>query len=187
MKKYAANIITSMRIAMGIALFFVKPLSKAFYALYLICGLTDFIDGPIARATKNTTVIGAQLDTAGDVVMYLALFHAMLSAQILPKWAIYWLIAAAILFLISGIIARIKYGHFCFPHTLVGKSMGLIAFAFPLVYLFVNDAMINIYLFLACMTLTWAAIESIIIHVCSKELNIDVRSLLELMKLKQDS
>ena len=46
-----ANIITSVRILCSIALLFVTPLSKLFYALYLTAGLSDMIDGTVARKT----------------------------------------------------------------------------------------------------------------------------------------
>ncbi len=49
MKKHIANIITGSRITFSLPLL-VIPLSSAwFYILYLFCGLTDMIDGAIAK------------------------------------------------------------------------------------------------------------------------------------------
>ena len=45
------------------------PLSSAwFYVLYLFCGLTDMIDGTIARKTGAVSKFGEKLDTAADFV-----------------------------------------------------------------------------------------------------------------------
>ena len=40
-----ANFITGSRIILSIILFFIAPLSPAFYALYVTAGLTDMLDG----------------------------------------------------------------------------------------------------------------------------------------------
>lgn len=46
-----ANIITSIRIICSIALLFCSALSVTFYSLYIIAGVTDMVDGTIARKT----------------------------------------------------------------------------------------------------------------------------------------
>ena len=53
--KHIANIITGSRIVFSIALLFFPPLSSAFYVLYAAAGLTDMIDGTVARKTNTVT------------------------------------------------------------------------------------------------------------------------------------
>ena len=66
MKKYIANIITGSRVAFSLPLLFI-PLSSAwFYIFYLLCGLTDMIDGAIARKMGAVSKFGAKLDTVAD-------------------------------------------------------------------------------------------------------------------------
>ncbi|HBS45727.1 MAG TPA: hypothetical protein DEA91_16985 [Paenibacillus sp.] len=36
-------------------LLFLKPLSLAFLVICILCGVTDLIDGPIARMTNTTS------------------------------------------------------------------------------------------------------------------------------------
>ena len=68
MKKHIANIITGSRIAFSLPLLFI-PLSSAWFAiLYLVCGLTDMVDGTIARKTRSVSKFGARLDTVADFV-----------------------------------------------------------------------------------------------------------------------
>ena len=64
-----ANIITGFRILCSIALLFCSPFSPPFYALYLVAGLTDMIDGLIARKTNTVSTFGARLDTAADFAL----------------------------------------------------------------------------------------------------------------------
>ena len=68
MKKHIANIITGSRVAFSLPLLFIPLTSAWFYVLYMFCGLTDMIDGTIARKTGAVSNFGAKLDTAADFV-----------------------------------------------------------------------------------------------------------------------
>ena len=82
MKKHIANIITGSRIAFSLPLLFI-PLSSAWFAiLYLVCGLTDMVDGTIARKTGSVSKFGARLDTVADFV-----FMSVCCVKILPRKA----------------------------------------------------------------------------------------------------
>ena len=63
MKKYIANSITASRVAFSLPLLFVPLTSVWFYIFYLFCGLTDMIDGTIARKNGAVSNFGARLDT----------------------------------------------------------------------------------------------------------------------------
>ena len=56
----------------GILLLFFSPFSIQFYIVYLSCGLSDMIDGTIARKTYSTSAFGAKLDTVADFVFVAA-------------------------------------------------------------------------------------------------------------------
>ena len=51
MKRHIPNIITLSRIPMAVALPFVQSSPAIFWTLYLLCGLSDILDGAVARAT----------------------------------------------------------------------------------------------------------------------------------------
>ena len=63
-----ANIITGFRVLISIALLFCPVFSPVFYILYLTGGLSDMIDGTIARKMNTVTEFGARFDTAADFV-----------------------------------------------------------------------------------------------------------------------
>ncbi|MBO4457811.1 MAG: CDP-alcohol phosphatidyltransferase family protein [Butyrivibrio sp.] len=58
-----ANIITGIRIVCSIALLFCPALSVTFKLLYIIAGVSDMIDGTIARKTGTVSELGSTLDT----------------------------------------------------------------------------------------------------------------------------
>ena len=101
MKKHIANIITGSRIIFSLTLL-VIPLSSAwFYVLYLFCGLTDMIDGAIARKTNAVSSFGSKLDTAADFI-----FMAVCAVKILP--IIY---LPVLLWIWIAVIAIIKFAN----------------------------------------------------------------------------
>ena len=53
------NICTMLRIVGTVGLLLIRPLTLPFYLLYTFCGITDVLDGTIARATNSTSEFGA--------------------------------------------------------------------------------------------------------------------------------
>ena len=91
MKKYIANIITGLRIVFGMPLLFI-PLSSAwFHILYLFCGLTDMIDGTIARKTGAVSKFGARFDTVSDLVFMFVCAIKILPILHIPVWLWVWI------------------------------------------------------------------------------------------------
>ena len=74
-----ANAITIFRMAASIVLLFCPVFSPIFYALYLIAGLSDMVDGIIARKTNSVSEFGSRFDSIADFV-----FVAVCLIKILP-------------------------------------------------------------------------------------------------------
>ena len=97
MKKYIANIITGSRVAFSLPLLFI-PLSSAwFYIFYLLCGLTDMIDGAIARKMGAVSKFGAKLDTVADFVFMFVCSIKILPLIHIPVWLWVWIIVVALI------------------------------------------------------------------------------------------
>lgn len=64
-----ANIITAVRIVCSIALLFFPGFSPAFYTLYIVAGISDILDGTVARKTGTISEFGSKLDTVADFVL----------------------------------------------------------------------------------------------------------------------
>ena len=63
-----ANTITFSRIAACIVLLFCPVFSPAFYVFYIAAGLSDMLDGFVARQTDTVSKLGTRLDTIADFV-----------------------------------------------------------------------------------------------------------------------
>nr|AHF25258.1 CDP-alcohol phosphatidyltransferase superfamily [uncultured bacterium Contig1604] len=127
-----ANVLTGFRILCGVALLFCQPFSPLFIVLYLIAGLTDMIDGAVARRTNTASEFGAKLDTAADFVFVAACLIKLLPGLSVPTWLWLWIGGIALIKaanLLSGFILQKK---FVAMHTLMNKVTGVLLFVLPL-------------------------------------------------------
>ena len=77
MIRHIPNMITLSRIPMAVALPFVQSSPAVFWTLYLLCGLSDVLDGAVARLTGTVSRLGERLDTLADIIfvtVWLVLF-----------------------------------------------------------------------------------------------------------------
>lgn len=70
MKRNAPNFITFLRIIGALWLCFIRPFTTAFYVVYTICGISDMLDGWVARMTGSAGEFGAKLDSIADLLFY---------------------------------------------------------------------------------------------------------------------
>ena len=64
------NMLTCLRMVGAASLLFFALPSSAFYAVYAISGITDMLDGFLARAMKQESEFGSRLDSVADLLFY---------------------------------------------------------------------------------------------------------------------
>lgn len=138
MKKHIANIITGSRIVLSLPILLIPMTSAWFYALYLLCGFSDMIDGTVARRTSSASEFGARLDTVSDFVFMTVALIKFVPHFHIPVWLWIWI----------GMIAMIKLGNMVWgfvrrkklisPHTVLNKVTGLFLFLLPVTISFVD-------------------------------------------------
>ena len=138
MKKQVANIITLSRIVCSIWLLLLPVCSMRFYIVYIFCGLTDMVDGTIARSTHSATDLGSKLDSVADLIFVVVAFVKLLPIITLPPWLWIWI---AIIALIK--VANIAFGWIIekkleIKHTLMNKITGFLLFLLPLTLTFIE-------------------------------------------------
>lgn len=127
-----ANIITCIRIICSIILLFCPVFSPTFYALYIAAGVSDMLDGAIARKTCTVSEFGSKLDTVADFVMVTLCMIKLLPVIHIPTWLLIWIIVIAVIKavnLISGYVTRKKI---VVLHTIMNKVTGILLFVLPL-------------------------------------------------------
>ena len=131
-RKPFANIITGVRILCSIALLLCPAFSPSFYILYLAAGLTDMIDGPVARKTGTVSELGAKLDTAADFVFVAVCLWKLLPSLVVPLWLWVWIVLIALIKMINMISGYVIQKRFVAIHTIMNKVAGILLFNLPL-------------------------------------------------------
>lgn len=169
MKKFftAPNIITCVRILGTIALVFIEPFCVPFYVIWTICGVSDVLDGTVARMTKQESKFGARLDSMADIMFYLLMLYRVLPTLIavLPRWI--WIIVCVIALTRVGayLTALIKYKRFASLHSYLNKLSGFMLFLVPY---FIFMSWFWIYCVVLCGIGLLSSIEELLIHLLSR-------------------
>ncbi len=138
MKKHIANIITGSRIIFSLPLLFIPLTSAWFYALYLLCGFTDMIDGTVARKMGTVSGVGARLDTVTDFVFMVVAFIRFAPYFNIPTWLWIWIGIITIIKFGGAVLGFVRTGKLAFPHTVLNKATGLLLFLLPVTISFIE-------------------------------------------------
>ena len=157
------NGITAARMAGTAALLLVRPLTPGFYILYTLTGLTDVLDGWIARRTGTASDFGARLDSAADLLFYtvvLCRLFPILDVRMPPE--IWYAVGGVLLLRLLGYaVAAVRYRRFAALHTKLNKLTGLCVFS--IAYLLDSPALVPVCC-LICLLAAIAAGQELLLH-----------------------
>ena len=165
--KNLPNYITGLRILGTVALLFVDSLTLPFFIIYVLTGVTDALDGFIARKTNTASALGALLDSIADLIFYTVLLVKILPEMIrvLP-WGIWYVVAGVVLVrLVAYDVAFLKYHRFASVHTYMNKLTGAAIFVYP--FFLPLPAAVPV-AFAVCAIAGLGSLEELLIHVLSK-------------------
>lgn len=172
-KEHLPNLLTLCRIALSFCLLFLPYQNFWFVLLYLICGLTDILDGYLARRLKAETRLGAQLDSLADLCMCVMIFLTIIR-QVHAGLPIIIAFSAIFIFRIgNALFSKFKFGYFLSVHTIANKVVGLFLFFCPLAYAFSG----NILLFITGISAVLASVEEFLILFQSDVCDINKKSI----------
>ena len=132
MAKQIANIITGVRILGSVVLLPLSVFTMEFNIIYLLCGLSDMIDGTIARRTNSVSEFGSKLDTVADFIFVIVVMIKLLPVIPIPYWTLIWIAAIAIIKVSNIVRGYICTRRFIDTHTILNKAAGLSLFIMPL-------------------------------------------------------
>ncbi|MDF2568175.1 MAG: CDP-alcohol phosphatidyltransferase [Oscillospiraceae bacterium] len=173
--KNIPNILSLLRILCAAILLFVEPFGALFFAVYIFCGISDMLDGYIARKTKSTSAAGAVLDSIGDAVLCIVMLCILLPLMKIPITIIVWISGIAMIRVVSLGVGYYKYRKLAFLHTYLNKFTGFILFCVPLLYTFFS---IPIWCILPCVIASISAVEELMMSILSRELNRDAKGII---------
>lgn len=131
------NLLSLARILLAVWLFFTILGGQTILAcgILLVSGLTDFLDGFIARRFGCTSGIGGLLDPLADKIFFTTLFSALLITKIIPLWFFLVLIGRDVVLLLGTMIIKIQAVTYEFTPTFLSKINTTLQFLFGVIAL----------------------------------------------------
>lgn len=170
-----ANCISFTRILLSFTLLLVLPLSTEYIFIYLACGVSDILDGYIARKNNTTSELGSKLDSLADLIMFLAVIislypfiKVMLNTEIVIS-----IVIITIIRLLSLLVVLMKYKTFAILHTYGNKITGFLLLLFPLLMPVVN---LGFFPYILCIVALLSACEELLIHLLADNLQLNQKS-----------
>ena len=137
-KHSIANIITGIRIVSSVIMLFCQVFSPAFYSFYIVAGVSDMIDGIVARKTGTASEFGSKLDTVADIIFVAVCLIKMLPVIDVPNWIFIWIVIIAFIKVANIAAGYIRQREFIPVHSIINKLTGAMLFAFPLTLAFID-------------------------------------------------
>ena len=126
--KRIPNLLSMSRIVLCLPLLLVDAMTMPFWVLYLIAGITDMLDGFLARRWGVESKFGARLDSMADFVFVLVVGYKLFPWLKLPTalWIMIGLIA--LVKIINAISSFVIKHRIKFLHTNANKLTGFLLF-----------------------------------------------------------
>ena len=133
-----ANIITFIRVLCSAALLFCPALSTPFYIFYITAGVTDMIDGTVARKTGAVSEFGSKFDTVADFIFAAVCLIKLIPVLQIESWMLVFLgiiVVIKMINIISGFVVQKKL---VTVHSVMNKITGVLLFIMPLTVRFID-------------------------------------------------
>lgn len=171
------NFITSLRILGTFFLIFTPYENfKAFIIIYTLTGISDILDGFIARKMNTTSEFGANLDSVADLFFYAVMLIRLLPTLLVKMKPFIWYSVAVVfaLRIAAYIVAAVKYHRFASLHTYMNKVTGAAVFTAP--YIMPLSCHLTI-CFIICVIGAVASAEELTMHIIAKNYDPKKRTL----------
>lgn len=151
-----ANFFTISRIILSLIMLIFEVFSPGFYVCYLLSGITDMVDGTVARKLGTESEIGEKLDTIADSIFVLVALYKLLPVIALDRGIWIWIGIIAVIKVINIISGFVMQKRFVAVHSLVNKITGGVLFLLPLTLSFVDIKYSAVFV---CLLATFAAVQ----------------------------
>ncbi len=126
--RHLPNALSLLRVAGSLGLLFCDVAGWLFWVLYALCGISDMVDGWLARKLHVETKAGAVCDSVSDIVFVACCAIRLLPVLEIPVWLCIWAGVIVFIKMVNQISALAVFKRFCFPHTSANKLTGFLLF-----------------------------------------------------------
>ena len=132
--RYVPNVLTTARLLLAVPIGYLIFHEKYDLVLWLalFAGLSDGIDGWLARIMGAQTRYGAVVDPLSDKALLTASYLAFAMVGLVPWWFTTLVVARDILIVAGALAYHTVYGRYKMQPTILGKTSTLFQIAFAL-------------------------------------------------------
>lgn len=137
----------------------------------LVCGLTDFLDGTIARRFDQCTALGAQLDSLADQLLVLSTISWVILYT--PQMFVdnpFMTAVALILYLASLAVGLLKFQRLANLHLYSSKVAGVFLVALP-IHAFLTGHYSTVLFYLAWATFSLSSLETLVMQLARDQVD----------------
>jgi len=176
------NALSLIRLVRVPFLFPLAGLDNLMYFLgwYVLLGLTDWLDGMLARKWNQTSELGSALDSIADLAYYISTAYFLV--KLFPEYvmpSLYFIYGFFVLLAISMIFSWVKCRRFVMLHTHLSRLNGVLVFLIMIASFWMDTS-----LAVSAVLLIYylAFIEIILIFVKFGDVSADTRSIFILLR-----
>ena len=114
----------------------------------LVAGLTDALDGLIARVTNQHTRLGAVLDPLADKLLLTSGFITLSMIHLVPLWVTILVVSRDVILLLGTAVAHFTESRVDLTPTFLGKGTTFLQLAYVVMVIFLSSRRIDLTLML---------------------------------------
>lgn len=97
--------------------------------IFLLAGISDILDGYIARRFNMGSKLGAALDPFADKLMSFAVLISFAIAELIPMWVIVLILLKEAIMILGGVFLYFREENIVIPSNLSGKAATVALYA----------------------------------------------------------
>ncbi len=154
-----ANAVTSVRVALAPVLVYLlaRGLYECALWTFLVAGLSDALDGFVARHLHQLTRFGATLDPIADKLVIVSSVVALAVRDLLPLWLVLVIVARDVVIVAGALGFRLRYGHLEMAPLPAGKACTFTQISLILLVLFQAASWLDVSAWLPALHVLTAA------------------------------
>jgi cardiolipin synthase len=110
----------------------------------LVAGITDALDGTIARAANQKTRLGAFLDPLADKLLLTSGFITLSTIHVIPSWVTIVVVSRDVMLLLGTAVAELTEFSIDITPTVLGKGTTFLQLSYVLLVIFLSSRHIDL-------------------------------------------
>ncbi len=177
MNPQVPNALSISRLIGAFALVLTGGLNEWFLLVFVFCGITDVLDGYIARRYGLCSDSGEVIDSIADFAVVLAMLAVLIPTLPWDQWMINFIAFIATVRGISLCVGTIRFGKVALLHTYLNKTAGFLLRISPFFIMFCDLGSV---VMVVCSVSLAGAVEDLAINLRSETLDRNIRSVFDL-------